>query len=625
MEQPASELYADGDKRANNDNHTAAIPHPINNQELYIARIDNTMAAIEEQNLTSDPRYNQLNVLRSRLTDGSYQENGQSTTESLEEKPKVLSEGQLNQLKAQISAYKMLARNEPVPKALLNQANNRKADSLLPPPYVYPVELENGEKLPYDLTRVLLIHQQRATTRSTSLPTPLGIDPHTILKERENRIQNRIGLRIQELNEVPLNIPQNLRIKAEIELRALRLLNFQTQVRNEVLGYLKRDTTLETALNPYAYRRTKRHTLREARITEKLEKQQKMEQERRRRQKHQEMLQAIVQAGRDFKEFHRNVQVKQSKVRKAVATYHANSEKERKKDELKNEKMRMVKLMEEDEEGYRQLLDEKKDKRLVYLLQQTDEYVESLTGLVKQHQATEKKRKNDEKKEAKYALKQQTEGAELHMIVRNCATGEILTGDDVPNMEEIEDWIEKNPGFEIISRDAISDSENEEEKAEPEPKKPVVEEVKDDEFEGLDEEQRNKKIIEKARNEEDEYDQKTKSQMESYYATAHKIKEKVVKQHSSLGAADENLKLKPYQIKGLEWMVSLYNNNLNGILADEMGLGKTIQTVALITYLMEVKKVNGPYLVIVPSQPFQTGPLSWTNGHPMWSRSSTKG
>lgn len=54
------------------------------------------------------------------------------------------------------------------------------------------------------------------------------------------------------------------------------------------------------------------------------------------------------------------------------------------------------------------------------------------------------------------------------------------------------------------------------------------------------------------------------------------------------------------KLKGLEWMVSLYNNNLNGILADEMGLGKTIQTVALVTYLMEVKKINGPYLVIVP-------------------------
>jgi len=44
-------------------------------------------------------------------------------------------------------------------------------------------------------------------------------------------------------------------------------------------------------------------------------------------------------------------------------------------------------------------------------------------------------------------------------------------------------------------------------------------------------------------------------------------------------------------------MVSLYNNALNGILADEMGLGKTIQTIGLVTYLMEKKKNLGPYLV----------------------------
>lgn len=31
------------------------------------------------------------------------------------------------------------------------------------------------------------------------------------------------------------------------------------------------------------------------------------------------------------------------------------------------------------------------------------------------------------------------------------------------------------------------------------------------------------------------------------------------------------------QMVGLQWMVSLYNNKLNGILADEMGLGKTVQ------------------------------------------------
>ena len=54
------------------------------------------------------------------------------------------------------------------------------------------------------------------------------------------------------------------------------------------------------------------------------------------------------------------------------------------------------------------------------------------------------------------------------------------------------------------------------------------------------------------------------------------------------------------QVSGLEWLVSLHNNNLNGILADEMGLGKTIQTIALLSYLIEKKKIMGPFLVIVP-------------------------
>jgi len=51
---------------------------------------------------------------------------------------------------------------------------------------------------------------------------------------------------------------------------------------------------------------------------------------------------------------------------------------------------------------------------------------------------------------------------------------------------------------------------------------------------------------------------------------------------------------------GLNWLVSLYNNNLNGILADEMGLGKTIQTIALLCYLMEKKQNDGPFLIVVP-------------------------
>ena len=51
-----------------------------------------------------------------------------------------------------------------------------------------------------------------------------------------------------------------------------------------------------------------------------------------------------------------------------------------------------------------------------------------------------------------------------------------------------------------------------------------------------------------------------------YYAVAHRIREKVTKQPSMLIGGT----LKEYQVKGLQWMVSLYNNKLNGILADEM-------------------------------------------------------
>eukprot|EP00040_Diaphanoeca_grandis_P023261 m.126208 g.126208 ORF g.126208 m.126208 type:complete len:828 (+) comp29187_c0_seq1:151-2634(+) len=57
--------------------------------------------------------------------------------------------------------------------------------------------------------------------------------------------------------------------------------------------------------------------------------------------------------------------------------------------------------------------------------------------------------------------------------------------------------------------------------------------------------------------------------------------------------------LKPYQLDGMDWMVALYENGLNGILADEMGLGKTVQCVAFICH-MYAMKVRGPFLVVGP-------------------------
>jgi SWI/SNF-related matrix-associated actin-dependent regulator of chromatin subfamily A protein 2/4 len=81
-----------------------------------------------------------------------------------------------------------------------------------------------------------------------------------------------------------------------------------------------------------------------------------------------------------------------------------------------------------------------------------------------------------------------------------------------------------------------------------------------------------------------------------YNSIIHRIEEQVTEQPSMLQGGE----LRTYQIEGLQWMLSLFNNNLNGILADEMGLGKTIQTIALIAYLMENKAVTGPYLIVAP-------------------------
>ena len=50
-------------------------------------------------------------------------------------------------------------------------------------------------------------------------------------------------------------------------------------------------------------------------------------------------------------------------------------------------------LQAEDEEMYRKLIDQKKDRRLAYLLQQTDEYIASLTEMVRQHKEELKKMK----------------------------------------------------------------------------------------------------------------------------------------------------------------------------------------------------------------------------------------
>ncbi|KAG5350414.1 hypothetical protein C0989_011178 [Termitomyces sp. Mn162] len=76
-----------------------------------------------------------------------------------------------------------------------------------------------------------------------------------------------------------------------------------------------------------------------------------------------------------------------------------------------------------------------------------------------------------------------------------------------------------------------------------------------------------------------------------------------------------NGEMRAYQLQGLNWMVSLHHNGLNGILADEMGLGKTLQTISFLAYLKHYRDISGPHLVVVPKSTLQ----NWQREFEKWT------
>ncbi|XP_068081642.1 chromatin-remodeling complex ATPase chain Iswi isoform X2 [Anabrus simplex] len=76
----------------------------------------------------------------------------------------------------------------------------------------------------------------------------------------------------------------------------------------------------------------------------------------------------------------------------------------------------------------------------------------------------------------------------------------------------------------------------------------------------------------------------------------------------------KNGEMRDYQVRGLNWMISLYENGINGILADEMGLGKTLQTISLLGYMKHYRSIPGPHIVIVPKSTL----ANWMNEFKKW-------
>lgn len=433
-----------------------------------------------------------------------------------------LEQSQLFQLRSQLMAYKMITKNLPVPQELQLAAGGL-------PTYVPPLTLDvNGVPAPVDEAQnrreqmgarvvqavqqmqqqlgpkniVNTLHAKRVLVPSQ---LPLTVDLKGIRHERESLMQARIEQRIAELQSLPANIPNDIKIKALVELKALRLRLHQRKLRSHVWTVMKKSTLVDTSTAKAAYRKLKKQTIKEARVTEKLERQQQYERDlrdRQSKQKRKDELAAIVQHAKDMKEQNRVQAQRAAKLGRSVLQWHSNTEREEQKRRERLIKERTRLLRENDEEAYITYIDEQKDTRITYLLQQTDHYLKELSAKV--------------------------------LELKNVAGDEDRTA-------------EEDGG--ASTSNAVVPAMSEEELAK-----------------------------------------------KDFFQIAHSVSEKIEKQPSMLVGGE----LKDYQLKGLEWMVSLYNNNLNGILADEMGLGKTIQSIALISYLMETKKLNGPYLIIVP-------------------------
>jgi ATP-dependent helicase STH1/SNF2 len=380
-------------------------------------------------------------------------------------------------------------------------------------------------------------HSQRNQRLCIPSVFPSGIDYGQLRHEREIIIFNRMKARYAELKALPGNLAHwdtskdvveaddTVKRKAIIELKALGLYAKQRALREKIGRQMMHFDNLAMTTNRSQYRRTKKQSVREARITEKLEKQQRDAREHREKKKHTDFLESVQHHKLEIKNSAESARSKMHKMGRAMFAQHFNIEKEEQKRIERNAKQRLQALKANDEEAYLKLLDQAKDTRITHLLRQTDGFLKQLASSVKA---------------------QQRQAAQMH-------GGE-----------------------------------------------PIEEEEEESEIESEDEES-GRKI--------------------DYYAVAHRVKEEVTEQANILVGGN----LKEYQLKGLQWMLSLYNNNLNGILADEMGLGKTIQTISLVTYLIERKLQNGPYLVIVPLSTLTNWNLEFEKWAPSVSRVVYKG
>ena len=122
---------------------------------------------------------------------------------------------------------------------------------------------------------------------------------------RELLIARRVAMRVNVLQQLPAHImmSEDIRTDALVELRSLKLLRFQQQVRSSVVTQLTPDqASVRFALRRGAHQAPRYQLMRDAEQTELIEKQRQEDRAAAKKMKHTNYLSRVLQHGRRFHE-----------------------------------------------------------------------------------------------------------------------------------------------------------------------------------------------------------------------------------------------------------------------------------------------------------------------------------
>ncbi len=285
-------------------------------------------------------------------------------------------------------------------------------------------------KLPFDegsavdQTISYFAHGQRKNRHLIPSIFPTGIDFDQLRADREKIVFNRMSARYAELKALPGNIAHwdaskevltpddTLKRKAIIEMKSLALYSKQRALRDKIGRQMMYYDNLAMTTNRSAYRRMKKQSVREARITEKLEKQQRDAREHREKKKHTDFLQAVNNHRAEMLNTATGQRNKMQKLGRLMFSQHFNIEKEEQKRIERTAKQRLQALKANDEEAYLKLLDQAKDTRITHLLRQTDGFLHQLASSVKAQQRQAAERYGDEHIEEESEVEEEEEEEE---------------------------------------------------------------------------------------------------------------------------------------------------------------------------------------------------------------------